>query len=248
VPTSVKRLAIAATVLACSLVCASGARADGDPAGDVLAQQPVFYGSALDLKSKEAAQLWQLVADAKAAGYELRVAALSVQQDLGAIDYMWDDPINYSEFLAAELAYVYRRRTLVAMPSGYAVWWWGHTSARDNKVLSKLAGPGEDPAAVLPGVMDAIIALARARGIKLSIPDVDPSQVAVQQPASHYQQAASGSTPAPTSGRVRSNRPPAAAGTTGTGTWLVAAPVGALILVAVALITRARLRERRVPQ
>jgi hypothetical protein len=248
VPSSVKRLGLAATVLACLLIFASGARADGDPAGDVLAQQPVFYGSALDLKSKEAAQLWQLVADAKAAGYELRVAALSVQQDLGAIDYMWDDPINYSEFLAAELAYVYRRRTLVVMPSGYAVWWWGHTSARDNKVLSKLAGPGEDPAAVLPGVMDAIVALARARQIKLSIPDVDPSQVTVKQPSSHYQQAAAGTTPAPTPAGVRTNRPPAAAATTGTSTWLFAAPVAVLILAAVALITRARLRERRVAQ
>src|SRR4051794_28999154 len=121
VPPSVKRFAIAATVAVCSLVFASAARADGDPAGDVLAKQPVFYGSSLDLKSKEAAQLWQLVADAKAAGFEVRVAALSVQQDLGSIDYLWDDPINYSEFLAAELAYIYRGRTLVVMPSGYAL-------------------------------------------------------------------------------------------------------------------------------
>jgi hypothetical protein len=243
VPSSVKRLAIAATVLACSLVFASPARADGDPAGDVLANQAVFYGSALDLKSREAAQLWQLVSDAKAAGYEVRVAALSVQQDLGSIDYLWDDPLNYSEFLAAELAYIYRGRTLVAMPSGYALWRWGHTSVRDNKVLEKLSGPGEDPAQVLPGVMNAIIKLAAARGIQLKLPDVDALPAGVNQPASHYQQQqqpAGAATPA----GVRA-RPPVAAAT-GSNTWLFAAPVGILIVLAVALITRARLRERRV--
>src|SRR5207237_3171922 len=47
--------AVAAAVLAVAVL--TGAGADGDPASDVLPEQPVFYGSALDLESRPAAQL-----------------------------------------------------------------------------------------------------------------------------------------------------------------------------------------------
>jgi hypothetical protein len=245
VPSSVKRLAIAAALLACSLAVAAPARADGDPAGDVLAQQPVFFGSALDLTSKEAAQLWRLVADAKAAGYEIRVAALSVQQDLGAIDYMWDDPINYAEFLAAELEYIYAGRTLVVMPSGYAVHWRGHSSARENQALEDVDAPGEDPAAVLPGIMRAVIDAARTHGVRLRIPDVEPTAEGVAQPVSHYAQASRGSAPAP---NPRPARPSVGARGGDGSSWLYALPVLALVLAAGVAIVRARVRERKVLQ
>src|SRR3954462_13109054 len=95
------RAAIAAVWLL--RAAAPAARADGDPAGDVLIQQPVFYGSALDLRSKEAAQLPALLEQAKAKGLEIRVAALTVPEDLGAIGYLWDDPTNYADFLTSEI-------------------------------------------------------------------------------------------------------------------------------------------------
>ena len=53
----------------------------------MLIQQNVFYGSKLDLRSKEAAQLMALTEQAKEKGYEIRVAALTVPEDLGAIGY-----------------------------------------------------------------------------------------------------------------------------------------------------------------
>ena len=45
-------------------------------------------------------------------GYEVRVAALSVQQDLGSIDYLWDDPLNYVG--------VPRRRARLHLPRAHA--------------------------------------------------------------------------------------------------------------------------------
>jgi len=130
------RLLVAAVVLL--LAVAPAARADGDPAGDVLIQQNVFYGSKLDLRSKEAAQLMALTEQAKEKGYEIRVAALTVPEDLGAINYLWDDPTNYADFLTAEIQSVYRERTLVVMPSGLGLWWREnefadeHDSGREN--------------------------------------------------------------------------------------------------------------------
>ena len=125
------RLLVAAVVLL--LVAAPAARADGDPAGDVLIQQNVFYGSKLDLRSKEAAQLMALTEQAKEKGYEIRVAALTVPEDLGAINYLWDDPTNYADFLTAEIQSVYRERTLVVMPSGLGIWWREHESRATSR-------------------------------------------------------------------------------------------------------------------
>lgn len=237
--TSVKRLAAAVAVFALALGCPPSAHADGDPAGDVLAQQSVFYGSALDLRSKPAAQLPALLEQAKAKGYEVKVAAMSVQQDMGAIDYLWDDPLNYVDFLAQELAYRYQGRVLVIMPSGYAMYRLGHSSVRDQRVLDKLDPVGEDPAAVLPNALDAVVALASARGIKLTVPEAEPPPGGVTQPGSHFAQR----TAAQTGSASRSTRPATSGGSEG-GAWLFALPVIALVAAAGALIGRGRLRER----
>jgi hypothetical protein len=236
--TSVKRLAATAAVVALALGCAPSAQADGDPAGDVLAQQSVFYGSALDLRSKAAAQLPALLEQAKAKGYELKVAAMSVQQDMGAIDYLWDDPLNYVDFLAQELAYRYQGRVLVIMPSGYAIYRLGHSSVRDQRVLDRLGPAGEDPAGVLPKALAAVVALAGAHGVKLTLPDVAPPAGGIKQPGSHFAQRAA----AQTGSGSRSTRPAPSGG--GSGAWLFALPVVALVLAAGVLIVRRRLRER----
>jgi hypothetical protein len=237
--TSVKRLAALVAVVALALGFAPSARADGDPAGDVLAQQTVFYGSALDLRSQPAAQLPALLEQAKAKGYELRVAAMSIQQDMGAIDYLWDDPLNYVDFLAQELAYRYQGRVLVIMPSGYAIYRLGHSSVRDQRVLDKLEPAGEDPAAVLPSALDAVVALARARAIALTVPDVAAPPGGVKQPGSHF---ASRAAAAQTGSGSRSTRAATSGG--GSGAWLFALPVVALVAAAGVLIVRGRRRDR----
>jgi hypothetical protein len=238
VVTSVKRLAAAVAAVAVALVCAPSAHADGDPAGDVLAQQSVFYGSALDLRSEPAAQLPALLEQAKAKGYELKVAAMSVQQDMGAIDYLWDDPLNYVDFLAQELAYRYQGRVLVIMPSGYAMYRLGHSSVRDQRILDKLDPVGEDAAAVLPSALDAVVALAGAHGIKLAVPEIAPPPGGVTQPGSHFAQR----TAARTGSVSRSTRRATSGG--GGGAWLFALPVVALVAAAGVLIGRGRLRDR----
>lgn len=89
----------AATLLAAG---APAARANGDPASDVLARRDVFYRMALDLRSKPAAQLPALLAQSRQKGYEIKVAARP--EDLGDVGWMWEDPTNYAQFLATEIA------------------------------------------------------------------------------------------------------------------------------------------------
>lgn len=241
--TSVKRCTFVVLAVGLALVFSPSARADGDPAGDVLAQQTVFYGSALDLESAEAAQLPALLGRAQAAGYELRVAAMSVDADMGAIDYMWDDPLNYVDFLAQELAYRYQGRVLVIMPSGYAMYRLGHSSVRDQRVLDKLAPVGDDPSAVLPRALDAVVALAKAQGIELEVPDVQPPPGGMTQPVSDFKKRQSAAS-AQVGSSARSTRAATGGAGGGAGAWLFALPVGLLVLAAAALIGRSRRRER----
>ena len=221
-------LRVLIVAVALSLAAAPAAWADGDPAGDVLIQQNVFYGSKLDLRSKEAAQLMALTEQAKEKGYEIRVAALTVPEDLGAINYLWDDPTNYADFLTAEIQAVYRERTLVVMPSGLAIWWRDNEFADEQAILDELGGPGEDPTAVMPLAMDAIVKLAAAQDIELTIPDVEPAPDGVKQPAWHFQQTQNGSAPAAPQADSSSS-------------WLFGLPVLFVVLAAGVVIVRRRL-------
>ncbi|HEX6022352.1 MAG TPA: hypothetical protein VFZ00_10180 [Solirubrobacter sp.] len=227
-----RRLRGALLAVVLSLAAGPVAWADGDPAGDVLIQQNVFYGSKLDLRSKEAAQLMALTEQAKEKGYEIRVAALTVPEDLGAIGYLWDDPTNYADFLTAEIQAVYRERTLVVMPAGLGIWWRDHDFADEQAILDELGGPGTDPSKVMPLAMEAIVKLAAAQDIELTIPDVEPPPGGVTQPASHYQQgqnvanAAGGAASAPESGG---------------GSWLFALPALIVVVAAGFILVRRRL-------
>jgi hypothetical protein len=232
----VKPLALACAL---GLVCTPAARADGDPASDVLPSQTVFYGSELDLKSKAAAQLPALLDEAKQAqGHETRVAILTAPEDMGEIQDLWEDQVSYGPLLGSEVAYVYRGRLLIVMPSGYAMFHIGHSSVREQRVLDKLPAPAQ-PADMLPGAMKAVQALAAAEGKRLRIPDVAALPDGVKQPVSHYAQTQRA---APPTAGIPSSRP---ATKSAGGTWLFALPVLALVVFAAGYLTLRRVRERR---
>jgi hypothetical protein len=233
---SVKPLAVACALL---LIAAPAARGDGDPASDVLAPQTVFYGSELDLKSQEAAQLPALLEEAKRAqGHETRVAVLTVPEDMGETQDLWGDQVNYGALLGSEVAYVYRGRLLIVMPTGYAMFHIGHSSVREQRVLDALPPPAQ-PGDALPGAIKAIQAVAASEGVRLTVPDVQARPGGVSQPTSHYAQR--NQAPVPATG-IPSSRPV----TKGAGgTWLFALPLLGLILFAAGFLTYRRVRERR---
>ncbi|WP_028060827.1 hypothetical protein [Candidatus Solirubrobacter pratensis] len=242
------RILVTALAAVLWLVLTPAAHADGDPASDVLVQQDVFYGSALDLESKPAAQLPALLAQASQKGYEIRVAAISRFADLGTAGSMWEVPKAYAKFLGEELSLVYGGRLMIVMPNGYALFHLGHSTVREQRLLGRLAAPRRAER-FLPGAIDAVERLAAAEGVKLSVPEVEPPPGGVPAvdpihaaPPAASVTTAPGATVTPRSGPARA---PAAASGGSSGAWLFVLPVAAFVLVAVVAIVRGRVRDRR---
>jgi hypothetical protein len=132
-------LALAAATAA---LCAGAARANGDPASDVLPfstvyfsiKEPKSYASGRDL-----VRITQIAAKKKR---PIRVAVIAMPSDLGLIQSLWQKPQPYAEFLGKELFQFarYKGTTLVVMPNGYGV--YGPLAGKGKPALARLPKPG----------------------------------------------------------------------------------------------------------
>jgi hypothetical protein len=164
-------LAIAALAAACA-VAEPTARANGDPASDVLLFGNVYLSSFAPIPGSTAAELRRVVADANARGFRIRVATIGAQGDLGSLPSFWRRPQQYADFLGQELSVLptrvhYHDRLLVVMPNGYGVSRNGKALPVERRTLAGLQTPltaGEDVAA---GAILAVQGLAAAHGVKV---------------------------------------------------------------------------------
>ena len=150
---------------------AAGARANGDPASDVLPFTTVF----LSIKNPSSSPAGRaLLAETQAAAKKkrpIRVAVISQPSDLGLIQSLWQKPQTYAEFLGKELFQFgrYTGTTLIAMPNGYGV--YGPDAARGKRALARLPKPNTND---LEGLgKDAAVAVrevAAANGYVLPVP------------------------------------------------------------------------------
>lgn len=120
------RLLQAAACLAGTLALAAGlapaaARADGDPASDVLAAQPLFLPWDARVPAQGQARLSALLQAAQDARHPVRVALIASAADLGSVTALWQRPQEYAEFLGEELSLIYRGPLLVVMPDGFGL-------------------------------------------------------------------------------------------------------------------------------
>jgi hypothetical protein len=167
--------ALCAALAMLGAVHAPAARADGDPASDVLAEQSLFIPAGTSFPAAAQAQLRQVVAAARTAGYPVRVALIAQRSDLGAITPLWRNPSGYARFLGTELSDVYRGALLVVMPNGYGVWIVGRQSAPAAQLNHlgaslqgvTLAGTGADTAAA---AVTAVRRMAASAGHALPAP------------------------------------------------------------------------------
>jgi hypothetical protein len=157
------RLPRAATCLAAILGLATAglapaaARADGDPASDVLATQTLFLPWDADVPASDQARLSALLAAAQRGGHPVRVALIASAADLGSVGALWHRPQAYAEFLAEELSLVYRGPLLVVMPNGFGL---ARLQMAPGVLRSALAGiPVPHSGAELAG--DAAVAVRR---------------------------------------------------------------------------------------
>jgi hypothetical protein len=164
----VRRAAALALALA-GLALPGGAAANGDPASDVLLTTQVFLPFEAPISESAASDLKQTVAAANQKGYTIRVAVIAFTGDLGTAVSLWRRPQDYSKFLGSEIAFVYKNRLLIAMPSGFGFYNGRKPVAKELRVLAKVK-PGKTPTALTESAAEAVRALAASEGITVPKP------------------------------------------------------------------------------
>jgi hypothetical protein len=159
------RRSLSALLVLAALVAPAAARADGDPASDYLLTQPVFTPIDVKLPADSVEQLRKIQADAKAKGYEVRVALIATRYDLGAVPSLYNKPKAYITLLYQEIQFVYKGPLLVVMPAGYAYYERG----KGPSTLELSPKPSEAPDLARAAV-PAVQLLAKQHGVDVEIP------------------------------------------------------------------------------
>ena len=128
------------------------ARADGDPASDVLASQSAFVPADADASTVQLARVGAVLDEAARSGDAIRVAVIASASDLGSVTALWRQPANYARFLGVELSLVSDARVLVVMPTGFGLYHAGRPLPAEQAALERLR-----PAAPGPGLVSAAI-------------------------------------------------------------------------------------------
>ena len=166
--------AVVAVVAALLLgLTTSPARADGDPASDVLIASNVFVGYGDSTTTPAVRELLELTAEAHRKGLPIRVAVIRQATDLGAVPSLFGQAQRYATFLGQELRFVYHGTLVVAMggrPGGIGV--FGPGAARAAKVAVRgisvpAAGDADEVAHI---ASTAIRRVAAANGHVLTTP------------------------------------------------------------------------------
>ena len=166
-----RRIAALAATVSAAAVLAQGARADGDPASDVLVVNTVFVPFASQLPRQLETKLETATREALRKGYPIRVALIEERIDLGAVPSLFGKPQTYAQFLWQELSFVYKGKLLVVMPNGFGFYDGQPPTSAEEKVLA-----GVPVAAGLNGMassaLNAVVGLAAAAGHRLSVAPV----------------------------------------------------------------------------
>lgn len=144
------------------------ARADGDPASDVLLEQNLFQPWDASTSSAEQARLNALLAEAARSGFPVRVALIDSAADLGTVTALWRRPANYAYYLGTELSLAYHGLVLVVMPDGFGLYPAGQLADREAHVLEALGAPGSG-ARLAVAAVTAVARMASADGHPLSL-------------------------------------------------------------------------------
>src|SRR5436190_22775673 len=106
---------------ALATLCVPAARADGDPASDVLYFQDAYVP--YPPPSKHASGVLRAALQAaRNRQYDVKVAVIATRTDLGSVPSLFGKPGQYAQFLGEEIRSFYTGPLLVAMPSGFGIW------------------------------------------------------------------------------------------------------------------------------
>ena len=153
-------LALIAVVAALAAVSVPSARADGDPASDVLYFQDAYVPYPPPSKHASSALRAALQA-ARSRQYVIKVAVIATRTDLGSVPSLYGKPTQYAQFLGEEIRTFYTGPLLVAMPAGFGIWKDGADTSAEQRALSgvKLHGSTVDEL-----VLSAAVSVGRLAG------------------------------------------------------------------------------------
>jgi hypothetical protein len=184
---------------------AAPARADGDPASDVLLYQSAFFPYAAPSASAKS-DLLSTVAAARKAGFPIRVAVIQARQDLGADPELFGTPQLYARFLDSELLSAnYLGVLIVVMPQGVGIAGGGRLSDHGRKFKPRPVGKLEralaqvppphttDPDTLTATGVAAVRVVAKTAGHP--IPGKIPTVTAPSNPTTHGAPGSSSRTP-----------------------------------------------------
>ncbi len=155
-------------VLALALAALAGlvtpaARADGDPASDILYFQDVFLPY-VKPSADAAKQLTAAVAAANKAGFRIKVAVIASEQDLGSIPSLFNRQDLYARFLGTELKTFYTQRLLVVMPAGFGIYDNGKPTDAEKAALAGITIDSPDPDGLTKAATAAVQKLRQTIG------------------------------------------------------------------------------------
>lgn len=120
------------------LLAPASARADGDPASDVLIGENVFYPYSPAVSTSLQRRLNGETAAAARARFPIKVALIATPADLGAIPTLFGKPEQYAHFLVQEISFLnVKPLLLVVMPDGYGAQHLGSTATKAVASLNK---------------------------------------------------------------------------------------------------------------
>jgi hypothetical protein len=149
-------LAAATLGVLCPALSPPAARADGDPASDVLLGEDVFFPYAPQVTAALQHTLNAETAAARKAHAPIKVALIDSPVDLGVIPDLFDKPQQYADFLDQEISFQSKQPLLVVMPAGYGTQGLPAQAASAIAALPKPAGKQSNDLA-----RAAVVAIAR---------------------------------------------------------------------------------------
>jgi hypothetical protein len=239
----VRRLRIAsslpiAALAALGLVLDAGppARANGDPASDILLARDVFVPYDAPPSTGVARALLELTRRTRADGWPVEVAIVTSRKDLGTWAAVFNRPAQYADILAQELR---GPRLLVVMPAGFGT---QHTSDEANRALAGLRPIQDDGDRMGRLTLTAVARMAAADGHPVDVPPVDTGPEGrrpYRQPLPRHDGPVR---PAPAPGATT---PSAAPGGSGPSPFVYAVPVVLIVALLGGMALRERLRGDR---
>jgi hypothetical protein len=166
-----RRLLLSCALLA--VLAAPAARANGDPASDVLYFQDVYLPYTKP-SAERAQELNDTVRDANRAGYRIKVAVIETAQDLGAVPSLFGKPGLYARFLGTEIRTFYTKNLLVVMPQGFGFYADGVATDKEEKLLAGMTVDAQDSDGLTAAATAAVKALHAAAGSKAGADRIAP--------------------------------------------------------------------------